>query len=248
MKVAGKRYGLRRETVFLSRFLAATTEEGGASGLDDSLNRGATAAAGLSFLSVNRELVLEITKLAVGLAMVAQGSAACLNCLFKDSFDGVCQPVQSPGRDVSSQSPWINPGHVERLTSIDIANASHLRLVENEAFDWRAAAFGDGGKIGPAEIVGKGFRPQPHKWRIFTEPFRFGQGDKAESSGIIQGHDMVANIDQQVVMFAGFALEAVKISRHAQMKDKGIAPFGVDQAIFRPAMEVNDARASEALP
>ena len=63
-------------------FLAMRAEKRGAPAKRAGLQGRAEGGAGLAFFAVNPEFMLEIAKLAIGLAVIAQAAAAFLNGLF----------------------------------------------------------------------------------------------------------------------------------------------------------------------
>src|SRR5262249_56670067 len=109
--------------------LTHRAEERRAAGLHHAPD-GAVAArrgARLALAVVDTEVVLEVSELAVGAAVIAQRGAAGLDCRLEHGLDGIDQRLRAlvggarSRRDRGGPPLGRKPGAVERLADVDIA-------------------------------------------------------------------------------------------------------------------------------
>src|SRR5207342_3515318 len=99
----------------------------------------ATAAAGLALAPVDRQLLLEVTRRAIGVDVVAQGRAAARDGLAQDRSDRIGESRIAPTRDGSSLAQRRDTRGEQRFGGIDVAHPDHDALVHEETLDRRGA-------------------------------------------------------------------------------------------------------------
>src|SRR5262245_29572713 len=104
--------------------LTSRAEEGRAAALHNAADLAITAGAGLSFPVIDLELLREVAQLAIGRGKVLQRRAAGPDRLFKDGRNGLRQHVELGPADLAGRFARINSSSEQRLTGIDVAEAS----------------------------------------------------------------------------------------------------------------------------
>src|SRR5947207_9562646 len=88
------------------------------------------AGTGLPFSAINCPVVLKIAEFAVGLNIITYRRAAGRNGLCQDGFDPCRQPVRPPPADRRGQPSRRQPGAIERLADIDVAEPGDDPLIK----------------------------------------------------------------------------------------------------------------------
>src|SRR5579872_3128379 len=102
--------------------------------LDDASDRSA-ACAWLTFPVIGQKAFGEVAEFAIRRGKVAKGRAASSNCFCKHVTNGGHESSQPFDRNRTARSPGMDSGTIERLTNIDIAEASSDPLVKQEQLD-----------------------------------------------------------------------------------------------------------------
>src|SRR5262245_22222135 len=107
---------------------------------DGLLDRGAAAQAGLALLVVDVEVLLVRPRLAVAIAIVAQGAAAVLDSLEQRDPDAGVQPGDLVVVKTIAGAQRVELSEPQRLIGVDIADPCDHALVEQQRLELRAAA------------------------------------------------------------------------------------------------------------
>lgn len=104
-------------------------------GDDDAHNGGATAQAGVAFAVIDLQVVAVPAGLAPDVLMAAKGGAAMFDAHFQHGADGFMQPGNFLWSQRFGPAQGMNTGAEERLIGVDVADAGHQALIEQERLD-----------------------------------------------------------------------------------------------------------------
>ncbi len=206
---------------------------------------------------VDLEAVLEITELAIGAGMVAQGGAAGLQRLFQNRADGLRERAGAARRERAGEAARRQPGPEQGLADIDIAEARNDLLVEQRRLERGLAPRKYGRQEIAAEFVAERLDPQPLEKRVLEKLGTAAQQHEAEAARIVIG-DAGAGIGGQhnvivrrkarafVVEAAGKGALDPERARHSEMRDQNLPVIEVEQQIFGAPRQRGDGPAFEA--
>src|SRR5258706_9272683 len=161
---------------FLSKFaLAARTEKRRAPLLDFALDsRAATVVARLPRPSVDVKPFLKGSRSTIGVAIVPKGRTAGEKRIFENAFDagakasrGGCASL--PFREDARFVVWRQTGAEQCFANVNIAEARHNALIEEEVFQRLRLAFRLPREILGRKLAGKRFNTKrPEKRMVFN--------------------------------------------------------------------------------
>src|SRR5690554_1051786 len=102
---------------------------------------GSTLKAGLSGPAINKQLLLEIARLAITADKIPQSGTALLNGAGQHFFDFLHQCGVTLLADAARLAARINAGSKECFTGVDIANSHHHVVIHDKRLDGGFAAF-----------------------------------------------------------------------------------------------------------
>src|SRR6185437_9011152 len=185
-------------------FLALRAPESRAAVLGEAADNAAAAGSStcFAFPVVDLKRMLEVAKLAVGLAVIAQRGAAGLDRLVEhradrlDQMPGVLGRLASgdalalprPGRKRCCQSPRRQTRAVERLAHIDIAEPRNYALIEQRRLQ-AGLPVGTGLRqhLG-VERIAERFGAEPPQQRLVIERLAGDDLHIAETPGVVENH------------------------------------------------------------
>ena len=110
----------------------------GSPGDDDALDGALTRGARLAFPRIDPMKVLEFAGVAVGIHVVAEGTAAAADGAAEDLFHAAREPADAIERQVAAAGERVNARREERFVDVNVAEAGDEVLVEQCGLD-RAA-------------------------------------------------------------------------------------------------------------
>jgi len=128
----------------------------GATAKDYTLNWSFAAHARLSFARVDAVEELEAAFFAVGVDVVAQGTAAMVDGAAKNQLDGAVEAEDLVASQAVAGGGGVDAAVEEGFVGVDVADAGHEALVEEGGFDG-AAGFGEAlGELIGTDLQGLG--------------------------------------------------------------------------------------------
>ncbi len=100
----------------------------------DTLDRALTALAGLVFAAINFEAIAKLAHVAVGITVIAEGSAAEPDGLLENGFYVLQQPADFFLRNGSAEGFRMDAGGKEGFVGVNVAEAADAILVEQKGF------------------------------------------------------------------------------------------------------------------
>src|SRR5476651_1207264 len=171
--------------------LPLCTIESRAAGLHDALDAAAAIATGTgrALVAVDRPLVLEIAELAGGLDVILKARPAGGDGAGQHLADRHDQPFGARARHRRGEAARRQPGPIERLGDIDIAETGDDTLVEQRRFDRRHLAGKRGGQARSVEFVAERLRPDAGEQRMRRQR-RLGRVvEQPEAPGVVEADD-----------------------------------------------------------
>src|ERR1044071_1318324 len=192
------------ETPALERELSLLfgTEERRAAGLDNAAHALCAGAAGtgIAFAAVDRPAMLEIAELAIRLHVIPQRRSASLDRLPKHIPDRLGEASGTDARHGPGKTPRRQPGAIERLAYIDVAEPGDDPLVEQCRFDRGHLSGKRALEVGAVEagVEGFGAEPREQRMRRLPAPLHIVEGPEtarvveADHGAVVEGqHHMV---------------------------------------------------------
>ncbi len=133
----------RRAIEVVRSALTGRTVERRTAALHDALDLAlaVAAGAGLAFAVIDREMMLEISKLAIRSRIIAQRRTAGFDRRAQHRLDRRNEPPRALARNRVRQSLGRNPRAEQRLADIDVAETRNDALIQQRGLDRRALAF-----------------------------------------------------------------------------------------------------------
>lgn len=182
--------------------------------------------------------MLEISKLAGRLHIVAQARSAGGNGVFKHFADGQSQFFCLAAAQATRLAQWRNPSAEEGFRDINIAKSGNNALVQQRIFYRRVLASQSLGQIFAAEAVAQGLWAKPLQQFVIIQPVGRDQVHHAKAPCVIKNDlDTVIGHENNVIVLAiaGRAISAdEEPPGHAQMHHQGKAALTMGQDIFCP--------------
>ncbi len=238
--------------------------EGRAAGLHGAQNAplAARRRTGRAFLVVNPEGMLEIAERAVGLSVVAQRRAAGRERRVENLADRAREAPErsfrpAGGRDQpAAGGERRNPGAVQRLADIDIAEPGDHALIQQQGLDRRRPAAKGAGEKGGVERVAQRLDPEAVEQLVRVERRRRDEQHEAEAARVVVGDaGAVFHMEDDVIVdrapVAGMMEAAGDLpldaerAAHAEMHDERLVPVEIGQQIFGPPPQGENASACE---
>lgn len=159
------------------------------------------------------------------------------------------------------------PGAMERLADIDIAEAGNEPLVEKGGFERRFLAAESLGQIGGVEFIAQGLDPDAGEQLVAFEPGFADEIHEAETAriGIDDAQAILAG-ENDVIMrtrtavrrrtllielaepgHAPLGVDDGEATRHAEMEDQDLAALEESEDVFRPPLKAKHDAALDAL-
>lgn len=137
---------------------------------------------------------------------------------------------------------------MQGLTHIYVTEPRHDPLIKQQRLHRAGSTVKSLSQIGWREIRTERFGPQRGKCRKGIQRLSFQQIKRSESPRIIQGQCSAGGFENQMIMLADRIRIETPPARHAEMEDHRVAPVGIDQAIFGPAVKSGHNGARHPLP
>lgn len=225
--------------------LAAGTEEGAAGGLDDSLDGGVAAGAGLAGAAVGGDAEFFAGDLGAWHSVFGVGAGGGFG---EDFLDCGVERLDFAGADVFGLRGWVDAGVPEGFARIDVANAGDAGLIEESWLDGGLYIGKDGFEEGWGE---GGFEGLGAKSGVdLLDVFAGYELDFAEGSRVVEDDDAVvgeAAPEAGCVGTEAVVGEDVEVARHAEVDMEVLIGGEVDEDVFSAAADVEDGCAVEWL-
>lgn len=226
-------------------------EESRASGLHDAAHTTAAVAAGawLTLAVVDRELVLEIAELAIGLNIVTQGRPTGDDRLAENRADAGDEPLYPPVADRPGEASWRDRRAEQRLAYVNIAEPGDDALVEQRRFDRGHLAGERRREVGGIEFRLERLRAQPRQQRVRRLSATLHIVEQAKPARIVKADDgSVVEGEHDVVMLGVGQGSAAcgNPAGHPEVKKQQSIRIEFDQDVLSAPAEPTDLRAFEA--
>src|SRR6185312_14150379 len=143
-------------------------------------NAAVPAPAALALAPVNLEALGEIAQLAVGPGIVAQRRTARLDRFAKDFANSSDKAFQRRLRHLARRLARIDSRAIKRLADVDIAEARHHALIEQQELDRLLAPGERGFQVARGELRPERFGAHRGKRRPLVQRLGRDQVDEAE--------------------------------------------------------------------
>ncbi len=196
--------------------------------------------------------MLEITKLAVRLAIVTQGRPARLDRLCEHGANRRHQRGHPPRRDAAGLAHRAYPRAVEHFADIDVAQTCDDSLIEKRRLDGRVPPREPPGQVGFVKTIAEWFRADSGQKPVSVEIGRRPKVHRAKAAGIVEGHaDATFHVDDNVIVFRGRGMGVVELAklvagdqhppRHAEVDDQRLVTLQIGKDVLRPSPQGRDA-------
>lgn len=210
------------------------------------------------FTIIDLKRMLEIAKLSIGLAEIAEARSSGGDGLLQHVSDDRNQSLNSGGCDASGGAGRVNARLIKRLADINITQPRDDSLVQQRRFDRHFPPFQGCDQIGAIEVIAQRLGAKFSDQRVAV----FGRGrvqiHRAKASGVIERDAGTGlGLYDHVVMFGGGGMFVVKLAqsiaadqhppRHSQMDKPCLSVIKIRQKVFRAAPEPQDLSPGQTL-
>lgn len=225
--------------------MALRTKIGGTVGLAQGLDQRPASPAGFAGPAIDPVAQLEFAEPAIGMGEVPQAAATGTYRLAQGGLDCGHQTVQARCGDLVGRRPRIDASTKKAFGSIYVADADNNARVHDRWLDGGPAAAQGSCQAVAAKVAGERLDTQVGQKRV-GGGVAVDPEHGAESAGIAQAKNPVAEVDVQMVM--SFRAQAwrhdTQAAGHAQVKQEMTAAE-IEQQVFAPPADVEELPAGQ---
>lgn len=182
----------------------------------------------------------EISQLAIGLGVIAQGRATVPDRGFQHFANCRDEPRKLGFGDFAAALARVNARAPKCLTYIYIAEPSDDPLIQQAQFDRLGLAFERLFEMLDAKTLTERLWPKAGKGRPLVERFGRDKVNRTEPARIAQSESVRVGFDNQMVMLVVITRIDPPASAHAQMEDHRLPAIDIDQAVFRASIKTSN--------
>ena len=140
----------------------------------------------------------------------------------------------------------MNPGAVQSLADVDIAETRDDALIEQKQLDRSGSAGQPPFQFAGIEI--ERFGPERIEGRPMGQLVGLDEIERPEPTGVVERKPVpIIGLDDEMVVLERFGRIDPPVAGHPEVEHEAVAAIGIDHTIFGTAMEADDASARQPL-
>lgn len=185
----------------------------------------------------------------IGIEVVAEGRPAGVDGVGEDASDGAGEPADVRSGEAVGACERVDPGVVEGLVGVDVADAGEKGLVEQSGFDGPCGAGQGWGEAFAVDVERVGAEPGPAPFEVG----RVGQcPEAAEASWVAEGESGAVVEPPEDVEVVGLtepsaAWSDEELSGHAEVNEQRASGGADEGELLAASSDVGDPVAGEEL-